>query len=269
MNENKNTVKTRKKLKDLKLNRQKIKSLPFSKIIPNIATMLALCTGLSAIRFAMMGRFELAVVAIILASLLDAVDGRLARLLGTSSHFGAELDSLSDFVSFGVSPGVVLYLYILNRWDGWGWSVVLFFAICMALRLARFNTTLLEEQDNKDQEPWRKLYFTGVPAPAGALLALMPLIWVIAFGTFLPGGAFLHGIFMVLIGLLLISRIPTFSLKGKQIPARWVLPLMILVGLVITALINAFWVTLFLIGVAYLGTIPLSVLYFNRHTREE
>lgn len=248
------------KVKPLKVSGQRIKALPFSHLIPNITTLMALCTGLSAIRFALLGRLEYAVIAIVVAAILDGMDGRLARMLGVSSHFGAELDSLSDFVSFGVAPAMIIYLSTIHVLGGFGWAVALFFIICSALRLARFNTSLIDTEPIPD---WMKNYFIGVPAPAGAFLALMPFMIRFAIESSYEWISFLSVISLLLSGMLMVSKIPTFSAKGIHVPQSWILPLMLGVGVVITGLINAFWFTFFLIGFVYLLSIFFSWRLFK------
>ncbi len=252
--------------KPLKVSRQRLKALPFSRLLPNITTLMALCTGLSAVRFAMADKYELAFVAILIAAILDAMDGRIARMLGVSSHFGAELDSLSDFVSFGVAPALVLYVASLHAWQGFGWAIALFFVICQALRLARFNTSLLD----KDEQPdWKGRYFMGVPAPAGALLALWPLAFSFAMEetySFMP---YMYAVSLIGTGALMVSKLPTYSTKGRHIPQHMVLPLMLGAGLFITALINAFWFALSFAGVAYISSIYFSYRSYQRRQKSE
>ncbi len=249
------------KSKSSAIAKARIKDLPFNRILPNVTTLIALCTGLSAIRFALMGNYEFAVTAIIIAAIFDAMDGRLARFLGTDTHFGAELDSLSDIVSFGVAPAVVLYITALHQWKGLGWAIALFFVTCSALRLARFNVTNFKDEDTPS---WTKRYFAGVPAPTGALLVLLAMI--VSFATELPllSMPSVNAFLLVVVGLLMISRVPTFSLKGHQIPQRKVLPLMLMAGVLIAAMINAPWHTLVLVAAAYILSIPFSSRLYNR-----
>lgn len=238
-----------KKVRPLKVSKQRLQALPFSRLLPNITTLMSLCTGLSAVRFAMIDRYEMAVIAILIAAILDAMDGRIARMLGVSSHFGAELDSLSDFVSFGVAPAMVLYVGSLHAWGGFGWAIVLFFVICQALRLARFNTAML----NKEEQPeWKGRFFMGVPAPMGALLALLPMMFSFAMETTFTIIPYIYAFSLLAAGALMVSKLPTFSTKGRHIPQHLVLPFMLGAGLVITALINAFWSTLTVAGLVYM-----------------
>lgn len=247
----------------MSLSRKRLQNLSFTKMIPNLATVIALCTGLSAIRFALLERWEHAVIAVGIAAIFDALDGKLARLLGASSDFGAELDSLSDFISFGVAPAVVMYLLSLQEWKGFGWGVALFFAVCCSLRLARFNTYLRPEHASKQPE-WSRKFFVGVPAPAGAFIGLFPLISYLATEE----GFFLSPLFAAVIlifgGILFVSRLPTFSLKNLQIPRRKVLPLLLLVGLLVALFTSYPWMTGALVILSYLLSIPLVYLSFHR-----
>jgi CDP-diacylglycerol--serine O-phosphatidyltransferase len=239
--------------------------MPIRTIIPNALTVLALCAGLTAIRFALEDRFEAAVAAIIIASVFDGLDGRVARLLQGSSRFGAELDSLTDFVNFGVAPVLVLYLWSLGQIGGIGWIAVLGYAICCALRLARFNVAL----EDPDKPVWTSNYFVGVPAPAGAGLVMMPL-YLSFIG--MPG---LHELPLLvaahcfLVAFLMISRIPTFSGKrmGLRIKRDMVLPILLLVGFTAAVILNYPWIAFTALSMAYLALIPVSVLRYRYHQR--
>lgn len=237
----------------------RLQEFSLARLIPNIVTIGALCSGLSAIRFAMLERFDVAVIAILVAAFLDGLDGRLARLLKATSEFGAEMDSLSDFISFGVSPAVVLYMLSLNKWGGLGWSVSLFFAVCMAFRLARFNVMNIVHKDETATNGKPSPYFLGMPAPAGALTALLPLILNIA----LEDQFFIHpsicACLLIFAGLIMISRLPTFSFKSMTIRRQWALPILVTAAIFITALINSPWETLSIIIILYLLTIPISI----------
>ncbi len=232
-------------------------------LVPNALTVLALCAGLTAIRFALEGRFEASVVAIIVASVFDGLDGRVARLLHGSTRFGAELDSLTDFVNFGVAPVIVLYIWSLNAIGGIGWIAVLGYAVCCALRLARFNVAL----EDPDKPAWTGNYFVGVPAPAGALIVMLPL-----YLTFidvpgikaLPIVVALHCFF---VAFLMVSRIPTFSGKrmGIRIKREMVLPILLLVGLSAAVILNYPWIAFSGIALGYLASIPVSVSRYRKH----
>lgn len=244
--------------------RPRIKALPFNRLLPNIVTVLALCAGLTAIRFGFQARWELAVLAIVLAGIFDALDGRLARLVGGSTKFGAELDSLSDFVSFGVAPAVLLYFWTLQHARGVGWALALLFAVCAALRLARFNTKL----GVSDMPAWAYNYFTGVPAPGAAGLVLLPMILSFQFGgTFLVSPV-LNAAVIVTVSFLMISRIPTYSFKQFGVPHKLVLPVLLLVGLMAAFLVTSPWATVTVIGIAYIVSLPFSVRSFRALQRE-
>jgi len=239
----------------------RINGLSFNRLIPNILTMSALCAGLTAIRFGLHANWQAGVLSILLAGLLDGLDGRVARLLQGTSKFGAELDSLSDFVSFGVAPSMLLYFWTMQRAAGLGWALVLLFSVCCALRLARFNTMLGEP----DLPPWAFNFFTGVPAPAAAGLVLLPMM---ASFQFDQGGIFtlpwINAVALVGVSFLMVSRIPTFSGKRFRVPHRYVLPVLLLVGVLAAFLVTAPWATVTALGLAYAASIPLSVNAFAR-----
>lgn len=238
---------------------------PFSvnRMVPNILTLLALCAGMTAIRFAVNGKFEYAVFTIIAAGIFDGLDGRLARLLKVTSSFGAELDSLSDFISFGAAPAVMLYLWTMAGLRSIGWAMVLFYAVCCALRLARFNTQLAAEPP-----PWRSNFFSGVPAPAGAGLIMVPMFASFEWDFWIARSPILNAVWIGIIALLMVSTIPTFSLKRLRIPSHHVIPTLLGVGLMAAFLTTAPWATLMLVGVAYVVSIPLTVRASHRLRRE-
>jgi CDP-diacylglycerol--serine O-phosphatidyltransferase len=241
-------------------NRSRLQPQTFTRMLPNLATVMATCSGLSAIRFALLDNYQLATVAVIIAAILDAMDGRLARLLGAASDFGAELDSLSDFVSFGVAPAIILYILAMHKWRGVGWCICLFFAVCTSLRLARFNVM----SRDPDKTAWPSQFFKGVPAPAGALIGLFPLILYLATGLSLFSSPILCGFFLCLSGALMISRLPTFSFKSVNIPNRWVPVVLVIVGLVVASLLNAPWETLSICVLFYLLSIPIGGVSFKK-----
>lgn len=234
-------------------------------LLPNMVTIMALCTGLSAIRFALMGQWEISVIAILIAAVLDALDGRLARFLGSVTEFGAELDSLSDFISFGVAPSIVIYLFTLHQWKGFGWGISLFFSTCMALRLARFNVHRLAPIPPSPSSGIA--FLTGVPAPAGAFLALFPLMLTFVFEGYIFHMAF-FALFMVGTAFLMISRLPTFSLKKIHLPYRAMPTALLGAALLVAALFSAPWETLCFSGFLYLGSIPLSVALRRRQRKK-
>lgn len=233
---------------------QKFKDRPKAHaLLPNMATILALCVGLSAVRFAILGQWEFAAACTFIAAILDAMDGRLARYLGASSRFGAELDSFSDFVSFGVAPALMMYFFALNEWGAQGWAVSLFFAICSALRLARFNTHSIEGVASHPG------YFVGVPAPSAALLSIWPLVAFLQWQTPLLKHPVVVGAVMVVVGILMISNLRTFSMKNVHIPSQWQKIALLCVALVASALFTAPWLVLQLIGIVYVALIPISI----------
>ena len=243
--------------------RRRLKGLHINRMIPNVLTLLALAAGLSALRFSLQERWELAVLAILVAAILDGLDGRIARILKGATRFGAELDSLSDFLCFGVAPAFTLYLWALADAGQLGWALVLLLCICCALRLARFNTN-----DEEDERPaWSRSFFVGVPSPAGAALALFPLVlWFQTNADFLRH-PIIVGIFMLATSLLLVSRVRTFTFKKVRIAQSWVLPAMLGVGLYLALLFSAPWITLTLTLAAYMASIPFSVRLYQRNVR--
>ena len=236
------------------------KEQPLSRLFPNMITIAGLCCGLSAIRFAIAGRWELAVSFILAAAIIDGMDGRVARMLGATSLFGAQLDSLSDFLCFGVAPVLVMYLWQLHGIHGFGWAVVLFFAVCTALRLARFNTALYDEK----AQPWQKQFFIGVPSPAGGILCLLPLIASLQFGEDALLSPALTACYIVLIGALMASRIPTFAGKHMRIKHETILPFMLLASFLLVLFVIEPWLSLVVAGVFYLLSIPFSVRMWRR-----
>ena len=233
---------------------RRIQELSVNRLVPNVLTLLALCAGMTAIRFALNGNFQAAVFAVIVAGILDGLDGRVARLLKATSSFGAELDSLSDFISFGVAPAVVLYLWTMSALHSVGWAIVLFYAVCCALRLARFNTQL-----NAEPAPQMAGFFTGVPAPAGAGLVLMPMFMSFEWGDWIVRSPYLNALWIAGSAALMISTIPTFSLKKFSIPHRFVVPTLLGIGLLAAFATTVPWPTLTLVGLLYLGSIPLTI----------
>lgn len=236
--------------------RRAMKRLPIRSLIPNSLTVFALCAGLTSIRFALEGRFEFAVIAILVASIFDGLDGRVARLLRGTSKFGAELDSLTDFVNFGVAPVLVLYLWCLQAWGGLGWIAVLSYAVCCALRLARFNVDL----DDPDRPAWMGNYFTGVPAPAGALLVMLPLYLSFEGATGLPELPWLIAIHTAFVAFLMVSRIPSFSGKrlGIKISRDKVAPILLGVALFAALWVSYPWIMLSVLSIGYLFLLPVS-----------
>lgn len=232
------------------------------RLIPNVITVGALSVGLTAIRFAFEGEWKHAVGAMLLAAVLDALDGRMARLLKSASDFGAELDSLSDVIAFGVTPAIIMYLWTLSGGEGYGWIASLYFTVCCALRLARFNTSLGK------LPPYAYNYFTGVPAPAGAALAILPLVVSFEFGDAIARHPVVAGCWLVFVGSLMVSRLPTYSFKRVKIPQQYVVVLLVMAGLVVAGLANAPWRTLTALAVLYLLLIPFAGRSYLRLRRE-
>lgn len=235
--------------------------VPFHHLIPNLITITAIAAGLTAIQYAINDQWERAIVAVLIALVLDGLDGATARLLDAASDFGAQLDNLSDFLAFGVAPSIILYMWILQDSGKVGWMAMIFFTSATALRLARYNI----EQKNKPK--WHIRFFSGIPSPAGAALALLPvIIWLQdeRFFSQFEYASPLVGLWAFAVGLLMVSRIPTFSLKALKVPAGKTMPLMAAVALVLAALVHMPWLTLTIIIVGYLGTIPFSIRKFHR-----
>jgi CDP-diacylglycerol--serine O-phosphatidyltransferase len=232
--------------------------VPIRIILPNLVTLLALCMGLTAIRFAVDGQFEMAVIAVLAAAVLDGLDGRLARALRGTSRFGAELDSLADFVDFGVAPALILYFWGLHEIKSLGWVAALVFAIACALRLARFNVT----SNDPNRPPWQARFFTGMPAPAGAIVGLLPVylnLSVLAVPNVRAVVPF-EIAYVLFVAFLMSSRIPHFSGKKMgRVPREYVLP--VLLGVVACCLLLATFTVEMLVAfaLAYLASIPLSV----------
>ncbi len=244
---------------------QKIKprlnELPLQKFIPNLITLVALCAGLSSVRFALVQKWELSVILILGAMVLDGLDGRVARLLKSTSKFGAELDSLADFCNFGIVPGIVIYHYSLQSLGRLGWPISLIYTICMVLRLARFNTLI----DNPSNNP---NYFIGVPAPFGAFLVLTPMILHFHLeNLYVPPEG--YGAWVLLVSSLLVSRLRTFSFKKGKIARKYILPVFLAAALVAAALVALPWLTLALIAVVYICLIPASGYYFKKSKLQE
>lgn len=244
----------------LRMTGNKLKEVPFRKLVPNMVTMMALCSGVTSIRYAIQDDWMKAVLCIFLAALFDGLDGRVARLLKASSKFGAELDSLSDFVSFGVAPAILMYQWSLYDLPRFGWLFCLIFAMGMAMRLARFNTML---EDDDQPEYWSH-YFVGVPAPAAAALAMMPILisfdfpeieYIIRSNTFCS-------ILMCIVAFLMISRIPTISVKKTKVRAFMLLPLMLIVALFINFMLTQPWLTLGIMTSLYALFIPIGIMMF-------
>ena len=241
--------------------------IPVRTLLPNLITLLALCAGLTAIRLAIEEKLEWAVAAIVFAALLDGIDGRIARLLKGTSRFGAELDSLADFVNFGVAPALIVYLWDLHELKSAGWIAAMVFAICTGLRLARFNVMI----DDPNKPAWAANFFAGIPAPAGAITVLLP-IYTYFLG--MPRFAFVAPVSLVYtlaIAFLMVSRLPVFSGKrvGKRIAPEMVLPVFVAVVLFFALLVAYPWEVLTLGTVAYLGGLPFGWIAYRDYQRRD
>ncbi len=244
-------------------------TLPVRALIPTAITMLALCAGATGVRFAISGEFEKAATAIVVAAVLDGVDGRVARLLRGTSRFGAELDSLSDVTAFGLAPALILYLWALNDLGRLGWVVALSLAVCCALRLARFNTSL----DQEDMPKKRLGFTTGVPAPAGAAMALAPLFWSLANDNSLNADPMLRATIVAIVtattAFMMVSALPGWGFKAVRVPRAARLFVLAGVGLFAAALAQAPWMTLFVCAAVYATSFPFAALRYARLRRAE
>jgi CDP-diacylglycerol--serine O-phosphatidyltransferase len=241
------------------------KPVPFRVIAPNLITLVALCLGLTAIRLAYEGRLEPAVLAIVVAAVLDGIDGRVARLLKGTSRFGAELDSLADFLNFGVAPALVLYAFVLHHLKALGWIAALVLAIAAALRLARFNVML----DDPDRPEWKKNFFVGTPAPAGAIAVLLPIYLHFLGVPVGAGAAPVAMVYVVAIAFMMVSTIPTYSGKtmGKHVPRQWVLPIFGLTVAFFGLLVSFPFEVLAFGTILYIATIPLGAARYRHLDR--
>lgn len=249
----------------LHLRRRRFRRIPVRILVPNVVTLLALCAGLTAIRMAFEDRYMLALAAVVFAAVLDAIDGRLARLLKGTSRFGAELDSLSDFVNFGVAPALILYFWGLHDLKSAGWIAAMVFAICAGLRLARFNVML----DDPDRPAWASHFFVGLPAPAGAITVLLP-IYASFLGLPRSGVVtWLTMIYTLAIGALMVSRLPVFSGKrvGTRVVPELVGPVIVLVVIFFALLIAYPWELLTAGTLAFLASLPFGVMSYRGYER--
>ena len=228
-------------------------------LLPNILTLAGVCLGISSIKFSIDGNFNLAVTLILLAAILDALDGRVARFIQGTSEFGKELDSLTDFVSFGIAPVFILYFWELKNYGKLGWAISLIYSVCCVLRLARFNLTKIQES-----EEWKNNFFEGVPSPAGGLLILMPLIYELTNLNFGIDVKIFTPYFTVLIAILLVSKIPTLAFKKISISPKATVFLLLGIGIVFISLLSYTLETLLVFGIIYLISIPVSILVYNK-----
>jgi CDP-diacylglycerol--serine O-phosphatidyltransferase len=245
------------------LRRRRFRRIPIRMLVPNVITLLALCAGLTAIRLAFEGRTELALGAIVFAAILDGIDGRVARMIKGQSRFGAELDSLADFVNFGVAPALMLYFWQLRELNNVGWIAAMIFAISGGLRLARFNATM----DDPNRPAFAANYFTGVPAPAGAICVLLPMYLVLIGAPQLP--VTVTAVFTLTMAFLMVSRLPVFSGKmiGAKVAPDMVLPVVVLVVLFIAVLVSYPWHLLTGGSLLYLIFLPVGWMSYRKHER--
>tara|TARA_A100001015_G_scaffold42075_1_gene46056 strand:+ start:2205 stop:2996 length:792 start_codon:yes stop_codon:yes gene_type:complete len=232
-------------------------------LLPNILTLAGVCLGISSIKFSIDGNYSLAVIFILLAAILDALDGRVARLIKGTSEFGKELDSLTDFVSFGIAPVFILYFWELNNYGKLGWAITLIYSVCCALRLARFNLTKI------DNQLWKSNYFEGIPSPAGGILILMPLIFEISGLNFNIDIKSLTPYFTALVAILLVSKIPTLSLKKISISPKATVFILLGIGIIFISLLFYTFEALLIFGVVYLISIPISFFMYKKRSRKE
>lgn len=248
--------------------KSKLSSFPVVKIFPCMITLSALCLGLTSIRFSLSGRLEMAVICLFLSALFDALDGRVARFLGCPSQFGAELDSLSDLVCFGVTPAMIVYTTSLIQHSTIGWAACLYFTVCCALRLARFNVDQINSTTHgtktEKSKNNLKLFFTGVPAPAGAVLGVFPAIVYLQVQNNIILSPIVSILFLVLSGSLMVSKIHTFSSKMIKIEQKQIIPAMLLTSLVIIFLIVEPWLTLSVLVIMYSVSIPFGEMRYRK-----
>ena len=233
-------------------------------LLPNILTLGGVCLGISSIKFSIDGNYSLAVIFILLAAILDALDGRIARLIKGTSEFGKELDSLTDFVSFGIAPVFILYFWELNNYGKLGWAITLIYSVCCVLRLARFNLTKID-----DQQLWKSNYFEGVPSPAGGILILMPLIFELADLNLNFNIKNLTPYFTILIAILMVSKLPTLSLKKISISPKATAFILLGIGIIFISLLDYTFETLLIFGLVYLISIPISFFMYKNKNKKE
>ena len=232
-------------------------------LLPNILTLAGVCLGISSIKFSIDGNFSLAVTLILFAAILDALDGRIARLVKGTSEFGKELDSLTDFVSFGIAPVFILYFWELNNYGKMGWAITLIYSVCCVLRLARFNLTKIEET-----EEWKNNFFEGVPSPAGGILILMPLIYELTDLNIALEVKSLTPYLTILVAILLVSKIPTLALKKISISPKTTVFLLLGIGLIFIALLFYTLEALLIFGIVYLVSIPVSAIAYMKQNKK-
>lgn len=245
------------------------REIPIRTMIPNLVTFMAAASGITSIRYSCQDHWRTAVIAIIIACVLDGLDGRVARMLRATSKFGAELDSLADFVSFGVAPAILVYFWIMDAvppesaaypFRGVFWALALFHAMCCAFRLARFNIMI----EDGPKPPYWKHFFMGLPAPGGAGILLTPIVWQLHTESNLLQTPWIGGAMLIICGVLMACRCPTISAKHLRVPAKYIVPVLLFVMFVIGMLVSQFWLTLGVIGVVYLLSVPVCGILFLR-----
>ena len=245
------------------------REIPIRTMIPNLVTFMAAASGVTSIRYSCQGHWRTAVLAILVACVLDGLDGRVARMLRATSKLGAELDSLSDFVSFGVAPAILVYFWVMEvvtpesaayPFRGLFWALALFHAMCCAFRLARFNIMI----EDGPKQPYWKHFFMGLPAPGGAGIVMTPAIWQLHTESDFLQSPWVGGAMLLLCGILMASRCPTISIKHLRVPAKYMVPVLLTVMLVIGMLVSQFWMTLGLLGILYLLSVPVCGVIFLR-----
>jgi len=232
-------------------------------LLPNVLTIFGVCLGLSSIKFAIDLNYTMAVIAIGFAAVLDTLDGRVARLIKGTSKVGKELDSLTDIISFGVAPSFIMYFWALNEIGKFGWMFVLIYTVCCALRLARFNLTIIQED-----ESWKINFFEGVPSPAAAGLVLLPLILSLSNLVQFTNYAILSSVAILTTATLMVSKIPTYSLKRILIPRHYAIFLLLGIGICVSLLIFYTFETLFFSGIIYLLLIPISFFHYRHKNKK-
>ena len=231
-------------------------------ILPNILTIAGVCLGISSIKFSLDLNFNMAVIFITLAAILDALDGRIARLIKGTSDFGKELDSLTDFVSFGIAPAFIIYFWELNKYGKIGWAITLIYSVCCVLRLARFNLTKL-----KPEESWKQNYFEGVPSPIGALLILSPLVLELTKTNLIIDKNYFVPLFTLFIAVLLISKVPTYSFKNIKIKPALTVFILLGIGVALVTLMFFTFETLLVFSLFYILSIPLACVTYINHKK--
>lgn len=232
-------------------------------LLPNILTLGGVCLGISSIKFSIDGNFSLSVTLILLAAILDALDGRIARLIKGTSEFGKELDSLTDFVSFGIAPVFILYFWELNSYGKLGWAISLIYSVCCVLRLARFNLT-----KHDDNNAWKNNFFEGIPSPAGGLIILIPLIYELSNFDFDFNLRFITPYLTIFIALMLVSKVPTPSLKKISISPKITIFLLLSAGMIFIALLFYTFKTLLFFSLIYLIFIPVSIFFYKKQIKK-